>query len=114
MPEFMVVLWGTDPELKQYSPTEAGQIMERYYDWVDRLKEERRYLGGSPFRAGSKLLSGRKDFVVIMDGPFSKSKETLTGYFVISAEGLPEAVELAKSCPALAHGETVEVLELNN
>ena len=114
MPEFMVVLRGTDPELKQYSPTEASQIMERYYDWVDKLKQDKRYLGGSPFRSGSKLLSGHKDFIVIMDGPYAKSKDALTGYFVLAAEGLPEAVELAKGCPALGHGETVEVIELNN
>lgn len=114
MPEFMVVLRGSDPELKRVAQDDASQIMERYYAWVDRLKQEKRYLGGSPFREGSKLLSGKRDFVVIMDGPYSKNGESLTGYFVLAAKDFAEAVDVAKSCPALTHGETVEVIELDN
>jgi hypothetical protein len=114
MSEFMVVLRGNDPELKKYNRDEARKIMERYYAWVEKLKTENRYRGGSPIKEGTKLLSGRKDFVVIMDGPYAEHGEALTGYFVIEATGLGEAVEIAKSCPALSHGESVEVLELDN
>lgn len=114
MAEFMVVLRGHDPEFKTYQREEARKIMERYYAWVEKLKTENRYRGGSPLKEGSKLLSGRKNFVVIMDGPYALHREALTGYFVIEAAGLAEAVEVAKSCPALSHGESVEVLELDN
>jgi hypothetical protein len=114
MAEFMVVLRGGDPELKKLSRDEARKIMERYYSWVERLKVENRYRGGSPLKEGSKLLSGRRDFVVIMDGPYQEHSEALTGYFVIEAAGLGEAVEIAKTCPALSHGESVEVLQLDN
>jgi len=114
MPEFMVVLRGEDPERKTTPPPEAEAIMEKFYLWVEKLKKDRRYVGGAPFRGGSKLLSGHRDWVMITDPPYGKSRETLTGYFVISADSLPQAVEIAKSCPGLAHGETVEVLELNN
>lgn len=114
MPEFMVVLRGKDPELKRMGRDEAARIMENYYSWVDRLKQDRRYLGGSPFREGSKLLSAKKEFVVIMDGPYAKNGEALSGYFVVSAKDITDAIEIAKSCPALSHGETVEVVELDN
>ncbi len=114
MPEFMVVLRGADPERKVSPSGEIEGLMEKYYNWVDRLKKERRYIGGAPFRGGSKLLSGHRDWVVIADTPYAKAKEALTGYFIIAADSIPQAVEIAKSCPALTHGETVEVLELNN
>lgn len=114
MPEFMVVLRGADPDKKLGPAADSEALMEKYYNWVDRLKKERRYVGGAPFRSGSKLLSGHRDWVVITDPPYAKAREALTGYFVIAAESLPQAVEIAKGCPALTHGETVEVLELNN
>jgi len=114
MPEFMVVLRGEDPERKSIAPPEIDAIMEKYYSWVDQLKQERRYIGGSPFRAGSKLLSGHRDWVMITDPPYAKARDALTGYFVISADSFPQALEIAKGCPGLAHGETVEVIELNN
>ena len=79
MPEFMVVLRGGDPELKSYSPSEVQGIMERYYRWVDQLKRDNRYRGGSPIKDGSKLLNGHREFVVIQDGPYAEHNEALTG-----------------------------------
>ena len=114
MAEFMVVLRGGDPELKQYSSTDVQQIMEKYYQWVEDLRRAGRYKGGSPLKEGSKVLSGHRDFVVIQDARYAAHQQALSGYFLIEAAGLSEAVEVAKSCPALAHGETVEVLELDN
>jgi len=35
----------------------------------------------------------------------------LTGYSVLTADSLAAAVELAKGCPVLAHGGSVEVYE---
>ena len=90
------------------------QVITRYYQWVDGLRQANRYRGGSPLKDGSKLLSGHKDFVVIQDGPYAERQEALTGYFIIQAETMREAVEIAKTCPALTHGETVEVIELDN
>ena len=44
-----------------------------------------------------------------MDGPFSESKEAIAGFFIIQADSLEEAVEIAKNCPGLDYGQTVEV-----
>lgn len=114
MPEYMVVLRGDDPERKRVESAERHALMEQYYDWVDRLKAEKRYLGGAPFREGSKLLSGYREWVVISDGPFEKSRDGLCGYFLIAAQNFTDAVEVAKGCPALSRGDTVEVIELES
>ena len=43
------------------------------------------------------------------DGPFAESKEAVGGYFLLQVEDLDEAVEIAKGCPLLEYGTTVEV-----
>lgn len=43
-----------------------------------------------------------------MDGPFAESKEAIGGYFLLQVSE-EEALEIAKECPALKHGVTVEV-----
>lgn len=43
------------------------------------------------------------------DGPYAEGKEIIGGYFHIRASGLDEATEIAKQCPGLALGLTVEV-----
>ena len=44
-----------------------------------------------------------------MDGPFAEAKEAVGGYLVLQADDFNEAVEIARSKPALRYGVTVEV-----
>lgn len=45
---------------------------------------------------------------VIADRPFAETKEQIAGYFVVEANDLDEAVDLASLIPAAHHG-TIEV-----
>jgi hypothetical protein len=53
-----------------------------------------------------KILAGRD---AVTDGPFVQSKEAIAGFFVIRADSLEQAVELARECPGLEFGQSVEV-----
>jgi len=46
--------------------------------------------------------------VITTDGPYAETKEALTGYYLIEAEDLEEAVKIAAEIPA-AWGGAVEV-----
>jgi hypothetical protein len=45
---------------------------------------------------------------VITDGPFAETREQLGGYFIIQAENLDQAIEIAAQIPAGRWG-TVEI-----
>jgi hypothetical protein len=49
---------------------------------------------------------------VVLDGPFVESKDVVGGFSVIQADSLDAAAELAKGCPALLVGGSVEVRAL--
>jgi hypothetical protein len=46
------------------------------------------------------------------DGPFAETKEVFGGYFIVEAENLDEALELASRIPAARIGGSVEVRPL--
>src|ERR1700753_3602972 len=46
---------------------------------------------------------------LITDGPFAATKEVLTGYYVLDAPDLDEALEFARRIPAVRMGGVVEV-----
>jgi len=46
---------------------------------------------------------------VVTDGPFAESKEAIAGFFIVQADSLEQAVEIANGCPGLEVGQTVEV-----
>jgi hypothetical protein len=44
-----------------------------------------------------------------VDGPFAESKESIAGYILLHVATLDEAVKIAKECPGLDYGVSVEV-----
>ena len=41
---------------------------------------------------------------LVSDGPFAETKEQMGGFFLIDCQDLDEAIEVASSVPAAAHG----------
>ncbi len=111
MKDFMIVMNGNHKSWSGISADDKQRIMEKYYAFVNRLRRESRFKGGSALKHGGVELRSEKG-IVICDGPFSETKEALNGYFIFTAETQEEAVAIARECPALTHGETVQVFEL--
>jgi hypothetical protein len=113
MTDFMLVMSGQHKNWDGMSAEDKQRIMEKYYAFVNRLKRENRFKGGSALKHGGTQLYSEKGIVVV-DGPYPETKEALNGYFVFSATSHEEAVAIARDCPALTHGERVEIFEVGS
>ncbi len=49
---------------------------------------------------------------VVTDGPYTEIKEFITGYIVVKADTIDEAVEMAKGNPIFKIGGNIEVREV--
>ena len=49
---------------------------------------------------------------VVVDGPYAEAKDIIGGYLSIEAKDLNQATELAKGCPILNIGGSVEVRQV--
>jgi len=49
---------------------------------------------------------------VVTDGPYTEIKEFISGYIVVRAENIDEAVEMAKGNPIFKIGGNIEVREI--
>jgi len=86
---------GNTPEAQQ-------KLMEAWMTWFGALGESV-VDGGSPFGASSSIAA---------DGSVTPSGAAgLTGYSILSADSLGDALDKAKGCPVLASGGSVEVYE---
>ena len=103
--EYLLVFRNTSWH-KDLSPEEIQQNMARFTAWFERLNNDGRFKGGGPLGHYGKILGARN---VVMDGPFAETKEAIAGFFLIQADSLEQAVEIAKGCPGLEFGQTVEV-----
>ena len=104
---FMLLFRGTHWD-SGLSAEEIQQIMSRWSAWFDRLTHEGKAKIGQPLTNDGKIVSGKKGFAVT-DGPFTESKEAVAGYILLRVADLDEATKIAKECPGLNYGMSVEV-----
>ena len=88
------------------TPGEIEEAMGRFTAWFEKLNREGKVKSSDPLAAAGKTITNRN---TITDGPFAESKEAVAGFFVVQAVSLDEAVDIAKGCPGLEYGQTVEV-----
>lgn len=108
--EYLLLFKGTDWK-GQMSPQELQEVMGQWMAWFERWTEKGIVTGGQPLRNEGRIVSGTKSGA-ISDGPFTESKEAIGGYFMVKVATLEEAVEVARECPTLKYGLTVEVRPL--
>ncbi len=105
--EYLLLFRGTHWD-KGLSPEEIQKIMGQWTTWFERLTQQGKAKASHPLGREGKIVSGRKGRTVT-DGPFAESKEAIAGYLLLQVDDLSEALAIAKECPALEYGLTVEV-----
>ncbi len=84
--------------------SERQARMKEWNAWFDRMGSAK-VDEGAPINAQSSALSSDGNVIPVTGGT------TPSGYTILKAGSLDEAVELAKGCPALKHGSEVMVYE---
>ena len=107
MAEFLFLYRGTDAVTAALSPKEMQDYMQRFQSWIVSLTKTGKLASCGPLEKGGKTLAGPDG--LLTDGPFAETKDLIGGYSVVSAKDLDEATALARDCPFLALGGTVEI-----
>ncbi len=106
---FLFLFRDSQPEIyARLSETERRELVSRWTDWLDGLMTAGKVQHGYPLQYEGRVVSGRKR-VAVTDGPYAEAKEAVAGYFFLTVSSFDEATEIAKQCPSLPHGISIEV-----
>ena len=103
--EYLFLFRGTEWH-HSLAPEEVRERVARFEQWAEGLQKNGTFKLGRPLFHRGKIIQGNQR---VSDGPFAESKEAIAGLIVIEAASFEEAVEIAKACPGLQYGLTVEV-----
>jgi hypothetical protein len=103
---YLLLFRGTDWHM-QLSPEEIQRVMGDWGAWFEGLNQQDKLAAANPLENEGVVVSGKARSVA--DGPFAEAKESIGGFFLLKVETMEEALEIAKACPALPYGLTVEV-----
>lgn len=109
--QYMFLFRGKTCDDGDLSPEEMQKRMREVFSWIDGLTKQGVMTAAQPLLPGGKMVSGRNG-VIVSDGIAAESKESVGGYFIVHANSLEEAVDIARTSPVFNHGAQLEVRQL--
>jgi hypothetical protein len=103
--EYLLLFRGTEWH-HSLAPEEIRERVARFVEWADGLQKNGTFKVGRPLLHRGKIIQSNQ---TVIDGPFAESKEAIAGLIIIQAASFEDAVKIAKACPGLQYGMTVEV-----
>jgi hypothetical protein len=105
--QYMLLIYGND-DASASIPEEERASQHEEYMRISRLPSVR---GGAELQPATTATTIRVQDgdALTTDGPFVDTKEAVGGYYLIEAENLDEALDVAARIPAARNGGAVEV-----
>ena len=113
MNKYMLIFRNTPASEETYTsmtPEALQASLAQWNHWIGGIAAQGKLISTDALEHTGKIVSGSKH--VVTDGPYVESKELVSGYLLMHAESLDEAVEHSKGCPIYELEGSVEVRKL--
>ena len=108
--QYMLLIYDDEQQWQLMSEGERKAIMQEYFAYTTSVREKGQFVDGAPLQPTTTATSVRvrNGETLVTDGPFAETKEQLGGFYLVEAESVDEAIELASRIPSARLG-TIEV-----
>jgi hypothetical protein len=103
---YLLLIYGEQWEPDRFTPDQQKEIMEEWTNYTAHLVKNDLMEGGEALEPTNTATTVRvrNGETLTTDGPFAETNEVLGGYYVIKAENLDQAIEIAARCPGARDG----------
>jgi len=105
---YALLIYTNEAADTQASKQEQDAVMAAYYAFGEKFKDQ---IGGGEAllpTSSATTVRVRDGKTLTTDGPFAETKEQLGGFYLVKAENLDEAIQIASNIPGAAVG-SIEV-----
>ena len=102
----------TEDEFQNLSPEALQAELDKWGQWIGSIAAQGKIISTDALDNTGKIVKGSKQ--VVTDDPFIESKELVSGFLILTAASIDEAIELSKGCPIYDIEGSVEVRPLMN
>jgi len=113
--KFMLLVIGGDPRLPQPTEAQMGTMMAQFEQIGADLSAQGKLVHSARLRPSAEAKTvklGSDGKRVIVDGPFTETKEAVGGYYLGDFVSEAEAIEWARRFPPFFHIEVRQVWEM--
>jgi hypothetical protein len=106
MNEYLLIIHRDLSKEAAPSPQQMQDLIKPFQEWIGGIAAQNK-LVAPPKRLD---VSGRVvKHTLVTDGPYAEVKESVGGLIIVRARDYDEAVEMARNCPILSWGASIEV-----
>lgn len=80
-----------------------NELSEEYFQWLLDIRDQKRYITGEELGYDASWLEDKNEV---------SGTDRVTGFFILEAANMDEAVEISKTSPHLKYGGRIEVREI--
>lgn len=112
--QYMFLIYLDEAKFAPMSQAERDSFGNGMLDYDEELRAAGHYIMGEPLKAPTEAVTLRKwdGAVSVTDGPFMETKEHLSGFILVEARDLNEAILLAGRMPLASVG-SIEIRPLD-
>ena len=107
MQEFMLLIRNRIDHQATWPPEQHEQFLKKCEGYIGNLKKEGKLKSAQPMVREGKIIFGAKG--AWQEKPFNETQEVIVGYYHILADGLDEAIAIAKGNPEFEYGTTARI-----
>ncbi|WP_188193661.1 YciI family protein [Nonomuraea sp. SYSU D8015] len=100
--KYVLFAVGDERPWAEAGPEERERVYAQWGAFERMLHERGAHLGGNELAHSSTATTIRKDGgrILVTDGPYAETVEQISGYVLVEAGSLEEAIELATAMPS--------------
>ena len=108
--KYVCLIYDEEKKMTGMTKAEGDAVMGEYFAFTEGIKKSGQYVGGEALQPvqTATTVRVRNGKMSTTDGPFAETKEQLGGFYLITANDLNEALQVASKIPSARLG-SVEV-----
>ena len=108
--KYLCLIYENEKQWETLPPAESEAIMGEYFAFTEGIRKNGKYIAGEALQptGTATTVRVRNGKVSTTDGPFAETKEQLGGFYLIEANDLNDALQVAARIPSARMG-SIEV-----
>lgn len=104
--KYLCLIYDDETIWNTMSKEESDKIMGEYFAFTNQIVESGQYHGGNALQPTNTATTVRvrNGKTTTTDGPFAETKEQLGGYYLVEANDLNDAIQIASRIPSARYG----------
>ena len=103
---YLCLIYENEKHWETMPPAESEAIMGEYFAFGDGIRQKGKFVAAEALQPTqtATTVRVRNGKISTTDGPFVETKEQLGGFYLIEAEDLNEAIQIAAKIPSARFG----------